>query len=104
MTLDVPLLSYLNASGLACPMTCILTRPRVIFVYVTTQKHYIVLGSRKDSGKELTDETHKSTHSLRKRMTRHMTRRLVTNWQNFIFLSQLYTKEEENLNIKNILT
>jgi hypothetical protein len=37
-------------------------------------------------------------------MTRHMTRRLVTNWQNFIFLSQLYTKEEENLNIKNILT
>jgi hypothetical protein len=37
--------------------------------------------TRKDSG--------------RKGMTRHMTRRLVTNWQIFIFLSKLYTKEEE---------
>jgi hypothetical protein len=30
-------------------------------------------------------------------MTKHIDRagRLMTNWQNFIFLSKLYTKEEE---------
>jgi hypothetical protein len=40
---------------------------------------------RKDS---LTQEGNDKTHIER-------ARRLMTNWQNFIFLSQLYTKEEE---------
>jgi hypothetical protein len=51
--------------------------------------------TQKDSGKEWTDETHERTHSLRKGLIRHMTRRLVTNWQNFIFLRKFYTKGEE---------
>jgi hypothetical protein len=43
------------------------------------------MNTQKDS---LTQEENDKTHIER-------ARRLMTNWQNFLFLSQLYTKEEE---------